>query len=85
MTLTTSRNKTYNVIYADGPTRLGGTVMIRLPDPRPILQIAAEFDGLESFRREDMNQGGKEWTGYTQLVAVRRMSETDVLIELARP
>ena len=85
MKLTTSRNKTYNVIFADGPTRLGGTVMIRLPDPRPVLQIGAEFDGLESFSREDESQGGKEWEGYTKLVAVRRVTETDVLIELAKP
>lgn len=85
MTLTTSRNKSYEVIYVDGPTRLGGTVMLRMTDPRPILEIGAEFEGLESFRREDMNQGDKEWNGYTQLVAIRRMTETDVLIELAKP
>lgn len=85
MPLTTSKNKTYDVIFADGPTRLSGTVMIRMQDPRHILQIGAEFDGLESFSREDMNQGDKEWTGYTELVAVRRLNKTDVLIELAKP
>lgn len=84
MKLTTCRNKTYDVIYMDGPTRLSGAVMIRMQDPRPILQIGAEFDGLETFRREDPNQGDKEWTGYTQLSAIRRLTETDVLIELSK-
>lgn len=85
MTLTTSRNKTYNVIYVDGPTRLGGTVMLRMEDPRPILEVGAEFDGLEWMRSESESQGNKEWTGYTQLVSVRRVSDTDVLVELAKP
>lgn len=85
MTLTTSQNKTYEVIYVDGPTRLGGTVMLRMTDPRPILEIGSEFDGLENFQRVDANQGDKSWVGYTELVAIRRMTETDVLIELAKP
>lgn len=85
MKLKTSRNKTYNVIYVDGPTRLGNAIMIRMADPRPILEIGQEFDGLEKFEREDESQGDKEWTGYTQLVSIRRMSDADVLIEMAKP
>lgn len=85
MTVTTSRNKTYDVIYVDGPTRLSGTLMLRMADPRPILEVGAEFDGLEHFARVDANQGDKEWTGYTQLVSIRRMTDTDVLIEMAKP
>lgn len=85
MTLTTSRNKTYDVIYVDGPTRLSGTIMLRMADTRPILEIGAEFDGLESFQRVDANQGNKEWTGYTELISIRRMNDTDVLIEMAKP
>ena len=85
MTLTTSRNKTYDVIYVDGPTRIGNTVMLRMADKRPILVIGAEFEGLAWFERADENQGNKRWEGYTQMVAVRRMTDTDVLIELAKP
>lgn len=84
MTLQTSRNKTYNVIYVDGPTRLSGTVMLRMADPRPILEVGAEFDGLEWLKRESDTQGNKEWTGYTELVSIRRVSDTDVLVELAK-
>lgn len=85
MKLKTSRNKTYEVVYVDGPTRLSGNVMLRMADSRPILEIGAEFDGLENMEREDPNQGNKTWEGYKQLVAVRRISETDVLIEVAKP
>lgn len=85
MTLTTSRDKTYEVVYVDGPTRLSGNVMIRMADKRPILEIGAEFDGLERFQRVSESQGNKEWTGYTQLVSIRRLNEADVLIELGRP
>lgn len=85
MTLNTSRNKTYTVIYVDGPTRLGNTVMLRMADPRPILAIGAEFDGLDWFERVSESQGNKRWEGYTKLVAVRRMTDADALIELAKP
>ena len=84
MTLQTSRNKTYDVIYVDGPTRLSGTMMLRMADPRPILEVGAEFDGLEWLKRESDTQGNKEWTGYTELVSIRRVSDTDVLVELAK-
>lgn len=84
MTLQTSRNKTYDVIYVDGPTRLSGTLMLRMADPRPILEVGAEFDGLEWLKRESDTQGNKEWTGYTELVSIRRVSDTDVLVELAK-
>lgn len=85
MKVKTSRNKTYDVVYVDGPTRLTGNVMLRMADSRPILEIGAEFDGLETMEREDPNQGNKTWAGYTQLVAVRRVSETDVLVEVSQP
>lgn len=85
MKVTTSRNKTYEVIYVDGPTRLAGTLMLRMEDPRSILEIGAEFDGLEWLKRESANQGDKEWTGYTELVSIRRVSDTDVLVELSKP
>lgn len=84
MTLQTSRNKTYDVIYVDGPTRLAGTMMLRMADSRPILEVGAEFDGLEWLKRESDTQGNKEWTGYTELVSIRRVSDTDVLVELAK-
>lgn len=85
MKLTTSKGKTYTVVYADGPTRMTGNVMIRMEDARPLLEIGAEFDRLEHLNVTDDNVPEKDWTGYTQLAALRRLNSTDVLIELAKP
>lgn len=85
MKLTTSRNKTCDVLFVDGPTRLGGTLMLRMADSRPILEVGAEFDGLEWLKRESDTQGNKKWTGYTELISIRRVTETDVLVELSKP
>lgn len=91
MTITTSRNKTYDAVYVDGPTRMSGTVMARIYDNRPLSEIAPEFEGLESFERQDPNQGAKEWTGYTVLAGIRLIrtkeenSREEVLVEMARP
>lgn len=84
MTVTTSQNKTYDVIYVDGPTRLGGTLMLRMADSRPIIEVGAEFDSLEWLKRASDTQGNKEWTGYTQLVGIRRVSDSDVIVEMAK-
>lgn len=84
MKVQTSRNKEYDAIYIDGPTRISGTLMMRLEANRPILEVAAEFENLEWIRRESADQGNKEWTGYTRLVSVREVDAGVVLIELAK-
>lgn len=84
MRLKTSLNKMYNAVYVEGPTRLGGNVVMKLEDTRPILEIGAEFDGLGSFEREDEDQGSKRWEGFSKLQAIRRVDEANILIELAR-
>ena len=85
MQLTTSKGKTYEVVYADGPTRMTGNVMIRMEDSRKLLEIGAEFDGLEHFAIAADNAPAQEWNGYTVLAAIRRMNGADVLIELTKP
>lgn len=85
MKIITSRNREYDAIYIDGPTRMGGTLMMRVEDPRPILEVGAEFEGLEWIRRESADQGGKEWSGYTKLVGVREVRSDVITLELARP
>lgn len=84
MKVQTSRNKEYDAIYIDGPTRISGTLMMRLEANRPILEVAAEFENLEWIRRESADQGNKEWNGYTRLVSVREVDAGVVLIELAK-
>lgn len=84
MTLTTSRNKTYNVDWIDGPTITNGMVMLQMHDTRRLPEIAEEFDGLESMKRESENQGDKEFVGFTVLQRIARVSKDVVLIALGK-
>lgn len=61
MTLTTSRGKTYEVEWIDGPTMTSGRVVMRMADSRSLAEIAAELDGLEWMKRADLQQGDKQW------------------------
>lgn len=85
MKLITSKGKTYEARYVDGPTLTSGTVLARIKETRAIAETAPEFDGLESFRRESENQGNKEWTGYSELRSIRRVTAEEMLVELAKP
>lgn len=85
MKVQTSRNKEYSAVYIDGPTRISGTLMMRLEETRPLLEIAADFENLEWIRRVSADQGNKEWTGYTRLVSVREARNGGIVLELAKP
>lgn len=73
MTVKTDRWKTFDVNYAWGPVRSTGELMIELTaDARPLSQIAADFEGVQAFEREDENEGNMTFEGYTELVSVVR-------------
>lgn len=73
MTVKTDRGKTFDVNYAWGPVRSTGELMIELTaDARPLSQIAADFEGVQAFEREDENEGNMTFEGYTDLVSVVR-------------
>ena len=73
MTVKTDRGKTFDVNYACGPVRSTGELMIELTaDARPLSQIAADFEGVQAFEREDENEGNMTFEGYTDLVSVVR-------------
>lgn len=73
MTVKTDRGKTFDVNYAWGPVRSTGELMIELTaDARPLSQIAADFEGVQAFEREDENEGNMTFEGYTELVSVVR-------------
>lgn len=84
MKLTTSKGKTYDVEWVDGPTTISGTVILCMHDARRLPEIAAEFDGLESLKRESEDQGNKTWTGFTALNRISRNADGYVQIALAR-
>ena len=86
MTVKTDRGKTFDVNYAWGPVRSTGELMIELTvDARPLSQIAADFEGVQAFEREDENEGNMTFVGYTELVSVVRDRNTGaVLLALRR-
>lgn len=71
MTVTTSRGTTYEPEWIDGPTITSGQVLMRLATDRPLGELAAELDGLAWIRREDEQQGNKEWNT-TRLAGIYR-------------
>ena len=71
MTITTNTGKTFDVNWA-WPPRNTNKLMIEMKDTRPIQEIAADFDGLESISRESETEGNAVYTGYGTLVGVIR-------------
>lgn len=84
MKLKTSKGHEYEVLSADGPTFTSGAVMIRLQDQRRLPEIAAEFDGLESFERTCEIQGNKAWEGYSVLNMITRLDDGSVRMALKK-
>ena len=75
MTITTDKGKTFDVNFAWGPVRWGDDqrLIIELSaDVRPLSQICADFDGVQTFDRKDENEGDMTFTGYTDLVSASR-------------
>lgn len=84
MKLTTSKGNEYSVDFIEGPTITDGLVVLQMHDDRRLPEIAAEFDGLKWLKRESEEQGDKEFTGYTTLQRIARLSGGEVVISLGR-
>lgn len=85
MKIQTSKGKEYTAIYAEGPTRLSGTLMIKIQDSRKLAVIAREFDGVDTVKRMEDETAAELWEGYTIITMVRRTDENEVIVELAKP
>lgn len=79
MTLTTSRNKTYDVDWIDGPTLTDGMVTLQMSESRRLPEIAEEFDGLEWLKRESETQGNKLFEGFSRLAMIRQTGQKILL------
>lgn len=79
MKLITSRNE-IEVEYAEGPTRITGHLVILLHDSRPLSEVCADFEGLNTISTDS----GKEWEGFTELAIAARLSDNSVRISLAK-
>lgn len=81
MTVTTSKNLTYQMQWIDTSPFNPGALSMQMTDARHLPEIAAEFDGLTEIVRKDENQGDKTFMGFSVLVGIKRIG-TDVLIQL---
>lgn len=75
MTITTDKGKTFDVSFAWGPVRWNGEqrLMIELTaDVRPLSEICADFEDVQTFERKDEDEGDMTFTGYTDLVSASR-------------
>lgn len=81
MQITTSKGKTFDVGFIGALLRDGNRMMIELADARPFAEIAADFDGLETIKRENEHVkpgviSYEIYEGFTQLVGMQRNRET---------
>ena len=84
MTITTSQNKTYEVLWIDSPITDDSHLLLAMRDGRAIMEIAPEFTGLTIIQRFDENQGDKAFEGYPVLRGITQTSSGVVQITLGR-
>lgn len=82
-TLTTEHGS-YPVTFAWANDR--GILLIQMQDPRPLPQVAAEFDGLQAdIIFEDTDVGlTYTWPGFSTLEMIQRLPEDAVQMRLVR-
>lgn len=82
-TLTTERGS-YPVAFAWANDR--GVLLVQMADPRPLPQVAADFDGLQEITFEDTDVGQTySWPGFSALEMIQRLPEDAVQMRLRRP
>lgn len=74
MKLKTCGGNEYNIRTICAGLRKKNTVLIELIDDRPLTLIAADFDGLASFKKYDEAIPGvcETYTGFNRLVSIQR-------------
>lgn len=72
MTITTSRGKSFPADWAWAPAGPREGLMLQIDDPRPLSEIAADFEGCESLHRASETEGDMDFEGYTRLTAILR-------------
>lgn len=85
MTVTTSKGKTFDINWMWAPVGVNRDLMLEYKDERLLSEIAADFEGCESFHRESELEGDKDWIGYTGLRSIIRADRDVVQLTLYRP
>jgi hypothetical protein len=88
MKLETNGGKVFNIRTICAGLRKKNTVLIELVDERPIPLIAADFDGLDSFKTYDEAIEGvcETYTGFKHLAGVQENEDAGTMrLTLAIP
>lgn len=74
MKITTNKGNTYSAVYIGEMLRDGLRLLIDLNDERPLSEIAAEFEGLETITQTHELKPGivTTYTGFTNLLEVHK-------------
>lgn len=77
MKIKTSSGNIFDIRVICAGLRNKNTVLIEVYDDRPLAQIAADFDGLESFIRYDEGAAGihETYEGFSSLISMQRNAE----------
>ena len=81
MTITTSQNKTYTVLWIDTSLFNPNILVLEMTDARRLPVIASEFDELTQIDKVDENEGNKTFLGFSTLILVKRIG-TNVQIQM---
>ena len=77
MKVTTNRGKAFDVLWCWGPLRDADEVMLCMMDARPLPEIAADFDGLDSLTRTAENEKDMNFSGYSRVRHISRKRGTE--------
>lgn len=83
MTVTTSKEQTFECENIFAPTRSGECV-IQLRSERPLSEIATDFENVQSFHVVDPIFGEYDYNGYTKLISIVLHKSEMVTIRLVQ-
>ncbi len=78
MKITTSKGKTFDILFISTGATFANRTLIELDDGRALSEVAADFEGLTTITKTDELRPGvsEVYSGYTRLVSAQRNAET---------
>lgn len=87
MKITTSKGKVFNIGFICSPLSTPEHVIIETSDTRPFSEIAADFEGLESIKKEDDTRESSVYEiyeGFSRLVEMHRYADGSIRLTLEK-
>lgn len=87
MKITTSKGKVFNIGFICSPLSTPEHVIIEMSDTRPFSEIASDFEGLESIKKEDDTRESsvyEMYEGFSRLVEMHRYTDGSIRLTLEK-